>query len=446
MVEIAVACGKLGVDLVMINTGMSPRQIEELVARHQLAAIFTDDEFDELIYSLPSTLLRISTRDESALGDRLTSGELIEADADGYPRPATPGTQIVLTSGTSGTPKAAKRPHPKGFGTVAAMLSKLPLQMHERMLIAAPLFHSWGFGLLQISTPIRATVVLQERFDAEACLAAVAEHRCTSLMLVPIMLQRLLDLPVAVRARYDTSSLRVIASCGAPLPGLLAIQVMDVFGDVLYNFYGSTEVSYATVATPADLRAAPATAGRPVLGTKVAVLDEFGDVMPIGAVGRIFVGNEMLFDGYMNAVEPQISDQLMDTGDLGYLDADGRLFICGRDDDMIISGGENVFPRPVEDALAMLPQIEEVAVIGVPDDEYGQRLAAFVVPHSGVVAGRRHRCANTSATGSTSSPCRATFFSWTRCRATPPGKSSNACWSAATSIWPKSSLFRNNPN
>jgi acyl-CoA synthetase (AMP-forming)/AMP-acid ligase II len=383
MVEIVVACGKLGVDLVMINTGMSPRQIQELAARHRLAAIFLDDEFDELVYSLPGTLLRISTRGESLPDGRLTAGELASAAGD-YPRPATHGAQIVLTSGASGTPKAAKRPHPKGFGTVAAMLSKLPLQMRERMLIAPPLFHSWGLGLLQISTPMRATVVLQNRFDAQACLAAVAAHRCTSLIVVPIMLQRLLDLPASVRARYDTSSLRVIASCGAPLPGLLAVQAMDVFGDVVYNFYGSTEVSYATVATPADLRCAPATAGRPPLGVRVAILDELGDVLPIGSVGRIFVGNEMLFDGYLNAAAPQIADQLMDTGDLGYLDADRRLFVSGRDDEMIISGGENVFPRPVEDALAMLPQIEEVAVIGVPDDEYGQRLAAFVVPHVGV--------------------------------------------------------------
>lgn len=381
MVEAMVACDKLGIDTVLINTGLSARQIDDIAARQQLAAVIVDDEFDSLVHNLPEGTIRIATRADTTIPWRVTLQELTGALNRALPRARRPGRQIVLTSGTSGTPKAAMRPLPKGFGTVAAMLSKLPLQINERMMIAAPLFHSWGLGLLQISTPVHATVVLQDKFDAETCLRGVARHRCTSLMVVPIMLQRLLDLPASVRARYDTSSLRVIASSGSPLPGSLATQVMDTFGDVLFNFYGSTEVSWATVADPTDLRIAPNTAGRPPLGTQLSVLGEDGNVVPIGAVGRIFVGNEMLFDGYTNATDPKVSGNLMDTGDLGYLDADGMLFVSGRDDEMIISGGENVFPRPVEDVLAMLPQIDEVAVIGVPDQEFGQRLAAFVVPH-----------------------------------------------------------------
>jgi acyl-CoA synthetase (AMP-forming)/AMP-acid ligase II len=152
---------------------------------------------------------------------------------------------------------------------------------------------------------------------------------------------------------------------------------------VLYNFYGSTEVSWATIADPTDLRLAPTTAGRPPLGTRVAILGADGHPLPVGAVGRIFVGNDMLFEGYTNAASPAIEDRLMDTGDLGYLDASGRLFVAGRDDEMIISGGENMFPRPVEEAIARLPQVADVAVIGVPDADFGQRLAAFVVRAEG---------------------------------------------------------------
>jgi acyl-CoA synthetase (AMP-forming)/AMP-acid ligase II len=389
MVEAIVGCGKLGVDTVLINVGLSARQIQEIVLRHRVVAIFVDDEFDDLVHSLPDRVLRLATRADSLIPGRVTPADSVGDPARSYPPPAQPGTQIVLTSGTSGTPKAAIRPQPKGFGTIAAMLSRLPLRMNDRMFIAAPLFHSWGFAMLQVSTALRATVVLQDRFDAQACLAAIARHRCTSLVVVPIMLQRILDLPTSVRAQYDTSSLRVIVCSGSPLPGSLALRVMDVFGDVLYNFYGSTEVSWATVAGPPELLVAPATAGKPPLGTTVAILDATGTVMPTGAVGRIFVGNEMLFEGYTNAEPPTVAntattDSLMDTGDLGYLDADGRLFVSGRADEMIISGGENVFPGPVEDALAMLPQVSEVAVIGVPDEEFGQRLAAFVVPHHGV--------------------------------------------------------------
>jgi acyl-coenzyme A synthetase/AMP-(fatty) acid ligase len=197
------------------------------------------------------------------------------------------------------------------------------------------------------------------------------------------MLQRILELPAAVIDRYDTSSLKIVASSGSPIPGAAVVRFMDTFGDILYNFYGSTEVSWATVADPADLRVAPTTAGRPPLGTRIAILDKEGIPLPVGAVGRIFVGNDMLFDGYTNAASPAIEDQLMDTGDLGYLDASGRLFVAGRDDEMIISGGENVFPRPVEEAIAVLPQVADVAVVGVPDPEFGQRLAAFVVRAEG---------------------------------------------------------------
>ncbi|WP_232851532.1 AMP-binding protein [Nocardia acididurans] len=384
MVEIMAACGKLGVDTVLLNTGLGARQIEEIAQHNRLSALFLDDEFDSIARHLPADTVRIATGSESAVPDRITVADLLRDVGRGFPRPPRPGKQIVLTAGTTGAPKVAVRPDPKGFGTVAAMLSRLPLRMGERMLIASPLFHSWGLGLLQISTPLRATVVLQARFDPESCLRAIAEHRCTALMAVPVMLQRLLEVPPEVRARYDTSSLRVIASSGSPLIGSLANDIMDAFGDVLYNFYGSTEVSWATVAGPADLRLAPDTAGRPDLGTAIAIVGESGTVVPVGATGRVFVGNGMLFDGYLNAADPRRHEGLMDTGDLGYLDADGRLFVRGRGDEMIISGGEKVFPLAVEDALARLPHIREVAVIGVPDRDFGQRLAAFVVPRAGV--------------------------------------------------------------
>ena len=383
MVECMVACGKLGVDLILLNTGLGARQIEEVLARHNPTAIFVDQEFESVIQYLRPGLTMISTAPTSTTTGRQTVDEIIALAPPSSLKPGDPGRLVVLTSGTNGSPKSARRPTPKGFGTVAAMLSRMPLQMNETMLIAAPLFHSWGLAALQISTPLRSTVVLQDRFDAEDCLRAISVHRCTSLVAVPVMLQRILDLPESVRSRYDTSSLRVVASSGSPMSGSMVTNFMDTFGDILYNFYGSTEVSWGTIADPADLRAAPTTAGRPPLGTRVSILDETGTPLPSGGVGRIFVGNDMLFDGYTDAAPPPIAGNLMDTGDLGYLDADGRLFVSGRDDEMIISGGENVFPRPVEEALSHLPQVSEVAVVGVPDNEYGQRLVAFVVARDG---------------------------------------------------------------
>ncbi|WP_441958696.1 AMP-binding protein [Mycolicibacterium houstonense] len=385
MFECMVAASKLGADLVLLNTGLAARAIEDIVNRHDVDAIFVDGDFEPEVRYVPADIPRISLRANSATPQRRSIEDLIATGtgAASVAPPKQPGRLIALTSGTTGTPKGARRPTPPGFGAIAAMLSRMPLHHGEVMLLCAPLFHTWGLAALQVSAPLLATVVLMDRFDAEECLKAVERHRCTVLVLVPVMLQRILELPADVVGRYDTSSLKVVASSGSPIPGAAVTKFMETFGDVLYNFYGSTEVSWATIADPADLRVAPTTAGRPPLGTRIAILDDHGGIAPVGAVGRIFVGNDMLFDGYTNAASPAVEDRLMDTGDLGYVDGSGRLFVAGRDDDMIISGGENVFPRPVEEAIAVLPQVADVAVVGVPDPEFGQRLAAFVVRTEG---------------------------------------------------------------
>ncbi|MBW0271131.1 acyl-CoA synthetase [Nocardia sp. MH4] len=383
MVETMVAAGKLGVDVALLNAGLSGRRIEEIVQRHRLSAVYVDGPLETLIRYLHSDVPRFTTDDQPPDPERTTIDGLIALAQNDFPVPAHPGRLIVLTSGTSGSPKGARRPHPKGFGTIAALLSRIPMRVEEVVLIPAPLFHTWGLAGLQLSTALRATVVLTDGFDALACLRAIVAHRITTLIVVPTMVERLLDVPDEVRASFDLSSLRHVVSCGAPLAGATVLRFLDTFGDVLYNVYGSTEVSWASVATPADLRVSPTTAGRPPLGTRVAVLGPDLRPVPVGATGHIFVANHMLFDGYVNAAPPEEADGMLDTGDLGYLDAAGRLFVAGRDDEMIISGGENVFPRPVEEALAHLPQITEVAVVGVPDREFGQRLAAFVVKREG---------------------------------------------------------------
>ncbi|NNH68429.1 AMP-binding protein [Nocardia uniformis] len=384
MVETMVAAGKLGLDVVLMNAGLSGRRLEEIVQRDRLAALFVDGRLEELVKYLHDGIPRILTDDGDGASHHRTIGDLIALGHREFRKPAQPGRLVVLTSGTSGTPKGARRPHPRGFGTIAALLSRIPLRMNEVMLIPAPLFHTWGLAGLQIGTALRATTVLVEQFDAEDTLRLIVEHQVSALLVVPTMVQRILDLPISVRARYNVSSLRVVASCGAPLAAATVLRFLDSFGDILYNVYGSTEVSWATIATPEDLRISPMTAGCPPLGTKVAVLGSDRRPVPVGAPGRIFVGNHMLFDGYVNSAPPDEADGMLDTGDLGYVDAAGRLFIAGRDDEMIISGGENVFPRPVEEALAQLPQVSDVAVVGVPDREFGQRLAAFVVKRDGV--------------------------------------------------------------
>ena len=245
-------------------------------------------------------------------------------------------------------------------------------------MIAAPLFHAWGFAHMFLSTPLASTLVLTRRFDAEQTLRVIAEQRAEALVVVPVMLQRILELPEQVSQRYDISSLRVIAVSGSALSGALARRAMDRLGPVVYNLYGSTEVSWATIADPTDLRNAPGTAGRVPRGTTVKILDRDRRELPTGESGEIFVGSELLFEGYTGGADKPRFGALMSTGDVGHFDADGRLFIDGRDDDMVVSGGENVYPGEVEELLEGIPGVRETAVIGVDDEQWGQRLRAFV--------------------------------------------------------------------
>ncbi|MDQ6835531.1 MAG: AMP-binding protein, partial [Actinomycetota bacterium] len=255
----------------------------------------------------------------------------------------------------------------------------IPLRARETTVIAAPLFHSWGYAHMLLGAALASTLVLRRRFAPGDTLAVMAERRASALIVVPVMLQRMLELAPEVRDAHDTSALRVIAASGSALPGPLAQRVMDAFGDSLYNLYGSTEVAYASIASPEDLRAAPGTAGRPPRGTVVKILDQRDRELWPPQSGRIFVGNEMLFEGYTGGGDKTRIGTLMATGDVGHFDSEGRLFVDGRDDDMIVSGGENVFPLEVEDLLAGVPGVSEAAVVGVPDEEFGQRLRAFVV-------------------------------------------------------------------
>jgi acyl-CoA synthetase (AMP-forming)/AMP-acid ligase II len=387
-VEANVACAKLGAGLLYLNTAFAGPQIADVLRREAPVALIYDAEFADLVRAGAEGMKRfVSWWDpadergpEAKPEDPLTEDLIARGDTSPLQPPAERGRVVILTSGTTGTPKGAKRRQPDSMEPAAAMFSKIPLKARETTMIAAPLFHSWGYAHFTLALPLASTLVLRRRFDPEQTLADVAHHRASALVVVPVMLQRILELPPETIARYDLSSLRIVAASGSALPGELATRWMDAFGDALYNLYGSTEVAWATIATPQDLRAAPGTAGRPPLGTVMKLLDAEGHEVPQGQRGRIFAANEMVFDGYTGGGSKEVVKGLMSTGDMGHLDAAGRLFVDGRDDEMIVSGGENVFPREVEDLLADHAQIEEAAVIGVKDEQFGQRLKAYVVP------------------------------------------------------------------
>ena len=381
-IEASLACAKLGASAIYLNTSFAGPQVGEVVAREASKAIVYDAEFASSVAPALATQpgFLAWTDPETELSAAPTLQQLVQTRSTApLPPPPEPGRTVILTSGTTGSPKGANRAAPSSLQPVAAFLSAIPLRSRENTVIAAPLFHSWGFAHMIFGAGLASTLILQRRFDPEPTLRAVDEHRATALIVVPVMLQRMLELAPETIARYDTGSLRVIGASGSALPGPLAQRAMDAFGDVLYNLYGSTEVAWATIASPEDLRAAPGTAGRPPRGTIVRILGPDSQEVPAGATGRIFVGSELLFEGYTGGGDKARIGSLMATGDVGHFDAEGRLFIDGRDDDMIVSGGENVFPGEVEDLLAGVAGVTEVAVVGVPDDEFGQRLSAYVV-------------------------------------------------------------------
>jgi fatty-acyl-CoA synthase len=385
--DVTGALAKLGVNVLFLNTGFSAPQLHDVMQREGARALVHDEEFTEVARGAEGTTRVLAWTDDPAgvAAEQQTIDDLIAHHAEGpaLPRPAHEGRTIILTSGTTGTPKGAVQGRVSDPIGGIGVLERIPYRARETMVIAAPCFHSWGLTNAMVSLMLGDTMVLERYFDPERTLASIARHRAQVLVAVPVMLSRILEVPAEVRARYDTSSLRFVPLSGSALPGDLATRFMDVFGDVVYNLYGSTEVGAVSVATPDDLRAAPSTAGRPPRGTEVRLLDDHDREVATGETGRIFVRGPLSFEGYTDGGTKTIVDGFMHTGDTGHRDAAGLLFVEGRDDDMIISGGENVFPAEVEDVIAQHPGVVEAAVTGVPDAEFGQRLKAFVVTREG---------------------------------------------------------------
>ena len=380
-VEVSIATAKAGLTCVYLNTGFAPPQLGDVLRREDIRAVVCDAEL------LPIVDGAGFEGDVIAVGTGHTTGsEFPHRSIDavrnvGSSRPLLPSrpiSPVLLTSGTTGTPKGARRSgRPAGLASVTGVLERIPYQSGDVAVIPTPLFHAWGLAQLTIAAATASTAVLVRRFDVEATLTAIETHRATVLAVVPVMIQRILATDGA--EEHDTSSLRIVAASGSALPAAVATAWMDRFGENLYNLYGSTEVGQATLATPADLRAAPGTAGRVIDGTVVEIVDENGEPVGAGVTGLIVVGSDAQFTEYTGGGTKDRIRGLMSSGDVGYFDDEGRLFVTGRADDMIVSGGENVFPLEIEEVLLSCDGIVDAVVVGVPDDEFGQRLAAFIV-------------------------------------------------------------------
>jgi fatty-acyl-CoA synthase len=381
--EAVFAAAKSGARIVLLNTSFAGPQIREVAEREGTDLLVYDDEYAEALKGIDDPPRGRWRAWADQPGDDTLDALIEGGDTSAPPKPQEPPRITILTSGTTGSPKGAPRSDPRSLSLIGGLLSKVPFRARETTELCVPMFHALGFMQAIVAIGLGSTLVVRRRFDPEQTLDSLEEHRATAMVVVPVMLRRITDLGDEKISQRDLSSLRIIFVSGSALGADLARRSLTAFGPVIYNLYGSTEIAYATIATPEDLEVDPGTAGKVVRGSVVKILDEKGNELPSGESGRIFVGNLSQFEGYTGGGNKEVVQGLMASGDVGHFDAQGRLFIDGRDDEMIVSGGENVFPAEVEELLSAHESINEAAAIGVEDDQFGQRLKVFVVLQDG---------------------------------------------------------------
>jgi len=380
------AAARVGARIVLLNTEFSGPQIADVSDREGARLLIYDDEYAESVSQANFELGRLralGTNPDAGGSSGATDETLAEVIArssrEPAPKPTRHSSLVILTSGTTGTPKGATRHAPPTLAPIGGILSAVPFKSGEVTSLPSPMFHALGYLHGTIAMTLGSTLLLRRRFRPLTVVDDIEKYGATALVVVPVMLSRILDALDNADRGYDLSTLRIVFVSGSQLGAELATRATKRLGPVIYNLYGSTEVAFATIARPADLEINPATVGPIVKGAKVKILDEQGNELPQGQVGRIFVGNAMPFEGYTGGGGKQIIDGLLSSGDLGYFDDNGLLYVSGRDDEMIVSGGENVFPAEVEDLISGHPEVVEATALGVDDQEFGARLRAFVV-------------------------------------------------------------------
>jgi fatty-acyl-CoA synthase len=392
-IEIGAAAARLGAAAVAVSWRSTPKELVYLATHCGAIAMAFESELWHVVEEAKKEIPRIADASYYSVGEDVPGTTPAEALSHGAaPFVAEKGAEddaavVIYTSGTTGKPKGAVRKFPKdAMPAFMRFIAETPMRVDDVHIVTCPMYHSTAFGFLSLSHMLGNTVVLMDEFKPEPFLALVEKHQVTTTALVPTMLHRIMSLGKDVLARHDARSLRVVFSGGAPLPGPLALEFMDAFGDVLFNFYGATETGLVTLAKPADLRASPGTIGKAVPGNDIRLLDDAGKEVPAGTVGELFVLNKFLVTGYHkddSATKDSMKGGYFSVGDLARVDRDGRYFIEGRKRDMVITGGVNVYPAEVEGVLEQHPDIAEVAVVGVPDNEWGERVRAFVVKKHG---------------------------------------------------------------
>ncbi|MDO0973335.1 long-chain-fatty-acid--CoA ligase FadD2 [Mycolicibacterium frederiksbergense] len=381
---------RVGARIILLNSEFSGPQIKEVSEREGAQVIIYDDEYTAAVSQADPALGKfraLPTNPDSEEPSGSTDDTLADLIARSSKQPAPKVTKhssvIILTSGTTGTPKGANRSTPPSLAPIGGVLSHVPFKGGEVTSLPAPMFHALGFLHATIAMMLGTTLVLRRRFKPATVFADIEKHKVTAIVVVPVMLSRMLDELDKMSPKPNLSSLRIVFVSGSQLGAELAGRALRELGPIIYNLYGSTEIAFATIARPKDLSINPATVGPPVKGITVKILDDNGGEVAQGDVGRIFVRNTFPFQGYTGGGGKQIIDGMLSSGDVGYFDEHGLLYVSGRDDEMIVCGGENVFPAEVEDLISGHPEVIEATALGVEDKEWGHRLRAFVVKVEG---------------------------------------------------------------
>jgi fatty-acyl-CoA synthase len=393
--EVQAGAGRLGAAAVSVSWRSTASELVYLATHSGAKAIVFEADLWHAVEQAKKSLPNIADRDYIAVGGDVPGCSRYEQDflaPSGVTLDAEKGVEedasvVIYTSGTTGKPKGAVRKFPKdALHASAQFIVETPMRTDDVHIVTLPLYHATAFGFLAFNALLGGTAVLMDEFKPELFLELVQRHGVTTTATVPTLLHRILAAGPEVLSKYDVRSMRAIFTIGAPLPGPLGIEVMDYFGDVLFNTYGATETGLVSMATPSDLRQAPGSIGKPLPGNEVRLLDDDGREVGPGQVGELYVRNKMLVAGYHNdadSTRASMRDGFFSVGDLARKDPEGRLFIEGRKRDMIISGGVNVYPAEVEGAIEAHPEVAEVAVVGVDDREWGERVRAFVVRRPG---------------------------------------------------------------
>ena len=358
---------RLGSDIYLLNTEMSRDQFDELVGRYKFDLLIYDEELSSLVENSSFTNEKIS-----CYHDELTSiHHLIKRNANFNNKIKRMSTSkiILLTGGTTGkSKKVVHQPSLVNYiNPFLTLLTKLKLLNKEKMLIATPIYHGYGIAILLAFIALGKTVVLSRGFSAEKVCRLVRVHQIEAITVVPLMIDKMLKHNVD-----DLKSLNCIASGGATLNPKLVGEVNSKLGEILFNLYGTSESGLNCIALPADLNLHSRTIGKAIKGVHFKILDTREKEVETGNVGQFFIRNKWSMKNSDNA--------WIGTGDLGYKDEQGYYYLCGRTDDMIVSAGENVYPIQLEEILLQHPLLKDVAVVGIEDDRFGQRLCAFVEP------------------------------------------------------------------